>query len=92
VYQGSHLSLLVLSWLSLGCSMLAGVVGMGGYISQYAESDIRPRRSAVEYCSLVQVLALMLGLTLLAIFAVQNASNRTQPSLPPPVVPTSIGQ
>ncbi|MGW4212045.1 hypothetical protein ACWEIJ_28900 [Lentzea sp. NPDC004789] len=77
LYLGSHLGTLIFSWVFLGCSMLAGVVGMGSYISQYAESNIKPRRSAVEYSGLVQVLSLMVGLTLLAVFAVQNTSGRT---------------
>lgn len=86
LYYGSHLGTLVTAWVLLGVSMFAGVVGMGGYISQYAESNIKPRRSTVEYSSLVQVLSLMAGLALLA---VQNTSSRTPVPAPSPPSATS---
>ena len=63
---------LVASWIVLGASICAGIIGMGQYIGQYAESNIKPRRSGAEYISLVQVLALLAGLAFLAIFAVVN--------------------
>jgi len=63
---------LISSWIVLGASILMGIIGMGQYISQYAESSIKPRHSGAEYLSLVQVLALWGGLACLAYFAVQN--------------------
>src|SRR4051794_34756389 len=76
LYQGTALPFIILSWVCLGASILFGIVVMGAYISQYAESDIRPRRSSIEYLSLVQVLSLIFGLVLLGLFAIDNARSR----------------
>lgn len=97
-------SWLVASWIVLLVSILMGIVGMGQYISQYAESDIRPRRSAAEYISLVQVLTLVAGLACLVYFATQStpsvstggSATRAQTTVskfPPPtgVKTTAIG-
>jgi hypothetical protein len=63
---------LIASWVVLGISIVIGIVGMGEYINQYAESNIKPRRSFAEVLSFLQVLALLGGLACLAYFAVQN--------------------
>lgn len=70
--HGHASSWLVASWIALLLSILLGIFGMGQYISQYAESDIRPRHSGAEALCLAQVLALLAGLVLLAYFATQN--------------------
>jgi hypothetical protein len=89
LYQGTSLGLIVASWTCLGVSILFGIVGMGTYISQYAESDIRPRRSGAEYASLVQVLGLVAGLVLLGLFALDNARSRPAPAAPAPATSVS---
>src|ERR687890_1659209 len=68
LYRGTALPLIIASWVCLGASILFGIVVMGAYISQYSESDIRPRRSSIEYLSLIQVLSLISGLVLLGLF------------------------
>src|SRR3712207_581915 len=68
LYRGVALPFVIWSWATLGMSVLVGVVGLGAYISQYAESDVRPRRGASEYLSLVQVITLLAGLILLGMF------------------------
>jgi hypothetical protein len=78
LYYGEGQSWLVWSWGLLGLSILFGLVGLGAYVSQYAESDIRPRHSLLEYLSLVQVLGLLVGLGFLGIFAIQNAKARAE--------------
>ena len=70
--HGKSVNWLIASWVVLLVSIVIGIVGMGEYINQYAESKIAPRRSAAEYVSLVQVLALLGGLSCLVYFAVQN--------------------
>ena len=49
-----------------------GILGMGQYISQYAESNMKPRRGGAEVFSLAQISTLFGGLGCLAYFAVQN--------------------
>ena len=82
LYQGVELAWLIASWAVFGASIVLGLLGLGAYISQYAESDARPRRSAVEVFSLLQVLAVITGLALLGYFAIKNAEHRprTQPN------------
>jgi hypothetical protein len=63
---------LIASWVVLLVSLVIGIIGMGQYISQYAESKLTPRRSGAEYVSLIQILALLGGLACLVYFAVQN--------------------
>jgi hypothetical protein len=70
--RGGGTAWLVASWVVLLISILLGIVGMGQYINQYAESRIKPRRSGVEYISLAQILILLVGLGCLAYFATQN--------------------
>lgn len=72
VPHGKEVSWLIASWAVLLLSIIIGIVGMGQYISQYAESDIKPRRSAAEGITLFQMLALVGGLVCLVYFAVQN--------------------
>jgi hypothetical protein len=72
LFHGRATSWLIASWISLLVSIVIGIIGMGQYISQYAESDIRPRRSGAEYVSLMQVLTLLAGLVCLVYFAIQN--------------------
>lgn len=74
LYQGRSIHLLAISWIVLGVSVLAGMIGMGGYVSQYAESRPRPRRGLPEYASLIQLLGVVVGLSFLAVFAVRNAT------------------
>lgn len=73
LYAGEALGLLIAAWTTLGVSVFAGMIGMGAYVSQYAESDLRPRRALPEYASLVQLLAVVVGLCLLGGFAIENA-------------------
>jgi hypothetical protein len=72
LFHGKAAPWLIASWATLLFSILIGIIGMGQYINQYAESRIRPRHSGAEYISLIQVLALLAGLTCLVFFAVQN--------------------
>jgi hypothetical protein len=74
LYAGKALGVLIASWILLALSVFAGMIGMGGYISQYAESDIQPRRALPEFASLAQLLGVVTGLALLGIFAIQNAT------------------
>ena len=83
---GSSLGLIISSWTCLGVSILMGMLGMGSYISQYAESNIKPRRGGVEYLSLLQILALVSGLVLLGLFAIDNARSRPPPAAPQPTL------
>jgi hypothetical protein len=75
LYVGEALGLVIAAWITLGLSVFAGMVGMGAYVSQYAESDLKPRRALPEYASLVQLLAVVVGLCLLGGFAIKNAEQ-----------------
>jgi hypothetical protein len=72
VSHSKSVNWLIASWVVLLISIVIGIIGMGQYISQYAESKVAPRRSGAEYVSLFQVLALLGGLACLVYFAVQN--------------------
>lgn len=72
LFHGKGVSWLIASWVVLLISIALGIIGLGQYISQYAESQIKPRRSGAEYISLGQVLTLLAGLGCLVYFAVQN--------------------
>jgi hypothetical protein len=74
LYHGRSINFLVASWSVLGLSVLAGMVSMGDYINQYAETKISPRRGVAEYASLVQFLGVLTGLGLFGYFAVRNAT------------------
>jgi hypothetical protein len=74
LYHGHSINFVVAAWIVLGVSVLAGMISMGDYISQYAETDLRPRRGVAEYASLVQLLCVLTGLGLFGYFAVQNAT------------------
>jgi hypothetical protein len=77
IYKGVALTYLIWSWALLGVSFFLGVVAVGQYINQLAESQIKVRRGLLEVLSLLQFVALMVGLGCFGVFAVQNA---TQPS------------
>jgi hypothetical protein len=72
LFHGKAVSWLIASWIVLLVSIVIGIVGLGEYISQYAESNIKPRHGTAEIVSLLQILALLAGLALLVYFAVQN--------------------
>jgi hypothetical protein len=81
LYHGASLDSLIASWIVLGVSVFMGLLGLGSYVSQYAESEVKPRRSVLEVFSLLQVLALLAGLGLLGSFAIDNATHsQTAPS------------
>lgn len=87
LYRGRSVRWLVFSWIALGVSLLFGAVGIGAHISQYAESDIQPRRSQSEYFSLGQLVTLAAGLAMLGYFAIDNS---TSPRVNSPLVSTTI--
>lgn len=72
VSHSKSVNWLIASWVVLLISIVIGIIGMGQYINQYAESAVKPRRSGAEYISLFQILALLGGLACLVYFAVQN--------------------
>jgi MFS family permease len=74
-YKGHSLTLLIASWAVIGLSVALGVIAFGQYISQLAESELKPRRSAVEGWNLAQLIAFGAGVVLFAIFAVQNVTS-----------------
>lgn len=74
-YKGVALNLLIASWASLGASVVLGLIAAGAYIAQLAESDIRPRRSALEILNLLEWLFLIGGITALAVFTVKNVTH-----------------
>lgn len=72
VYVGHALVLLVIAWLLLGLSLLMGYISFGLYVSQLAESELLPRRTALEKFALAQFALAFVGLVLFAVFAQQN--------------------
>lgn len=75
-YRGRDLTLLVLAWLSLGVSILAGSLAHGSRISQLAESRIKPRRSALEGLNLLQWLLLLGGGAAFGVFVISNVTAK----------------
>jgi hypothetical protein len=74
-YKGHSLALLIAAWSTIALSVILGVLALGQAISQFSESDIRPRRSAVEVLNLLQFLAFLAGIVMFSIFAVNNVAN-----------------
>jgi cytochrome c oxidase assembly factor CtaG len=69
------LALLIAAWSLIGLSVALGVAAFGQYISQLAESNIKPRRTAIEGWNLAQLITFLLGVILFAIFTVQNVTH-----------------
>lgn len=80
-YRGHWLAGLVWSWSLLGGSIFFGAIAIGAVISQLAESNVKPRRGALEVLNLAQLLLLLVGVGLFAGFAVANATAAPQLSL-----------
>lgn len=75
LYHGHALSQLVWAWGLLGGSVVVGLLVIGTVIEQFAQGDLRPRRSGAEYLALFQLLLTLAGLALFAWFAVRNVSG-----------------
>jgi uncharacterized membrane protein len=77
-YNDKGLPLLMVSWLLFVISIVFGFFALGQYISQLAESEIKPRRSALEWLNLAQWVGLAAALVLFAIFVILNVTAETQ--------------
>jgi hypothetical protein len=74
-YAGRLIGLLIASWIVLGLSVLAGLIAVGEYISQFAESTLKVRRGMMEVANLFQWFLLVTGIGLLAAFVVANVTT-----------------
>lgn len=74
-YNGHDLALLIVSWALIGGSTLLGLLAIGNYVSQLAESDLRPRTTMTEWFALGQWVFFLIGIVLFGIFVVQNVKD-----------------
>lgn len=86
LYKGQSLTPLWVGWASLAASLVLGFLVMGQQVSLLAESDLRPRRGALEIYALLQLLAMLIGLAFLASFAVDNVTAEEKKCKQPIVI------
>ena len=78
IYVGRSLCLLVAAWIVLGISMFVGFVVHGEYTAQLAESDLTVRRGRLEVEMLVQLVAVLAGLSCFGLFVLGNVDAGPQ--------------
>lgn len=74
IYVGRSLLLLEIAWVALGISLVVGYLVHGRYIAQLDESNL-DSRGLIEFFSLVQALAVLVGLALFGVFVAVNVES-----------------
>lgn len=70
--------ILLLSWISLGISVLGGIFALSSLVNKLSKDDYRPFEPNIRIPSIIQYCSFFLGILLFLVFAFMNMDSNKQ--------------